>query len=410
MSYFLLFLILSSYVLQSECAFQLIWSDDFNGSAVDTTNWNIGNTNVVYNNEMEAYSPTSVSVYNGSLELTAVKQTYLGQPYTSGWVDTENKAYFTYGRFEARMKLPKGKGFWPAFWLWPNDEGLPYREIDIMEAIGSQTTTIETTCWVAGADYSNDLSSGFDYTMPADFSLDYHIYAVEWSPGELDYYVDSTKVFSCLKSQFTAWDLDLPTNQMFIILNLAVGGDMPGSPSSSTPFPSSVLVDYVRVYQDPTVVGNVAKIVSSSSGSSSKTSTSTGTSSTGTSSTGTSSTGTSSSGTSSSGTSSSGTSKTSTSSNSTSSNSSSKNSSSKSSSSKSSKPVSAISCNERYSTTHLKSSVRFLKTEGPVPTSAIATIQVGSGNECCDRCNNEENCVAWKFNRGKCSLLEKKEQ
>ena len=342
MQYFLLALLLSSYVLQSDCAWQLVWSDEFDGTTLNTSNWNIANTATVYNNEMEAYNKANVVIGNGSLRLDAKKQSYLGKTYTSGKIYSQNKKSFTYGRFEARMKLPKGKGFWPAFWLWPNDDSLPYREIDIMEAIGSNTKSIETTCWVGGSSWDIADSIGYDYTMPVDYSLDYHIYAAEWKPGQIDYFVDTVKVFTCLKSNAPQWQLDIKTNQMFVIFNLAIGGDMPGSPSSTTVFPNSMYVDYVRVYQDPTVVGNVAKIALSTL--------------------------------------------------------------------KAKEPLSAAACDEMYVTTHLKSSVRFLKNQPPVPTSPIGTLQVDSGVECCDKCNDEESCIAWKFNKGKCSLLEKKEE
>ena len=339
MTYFLLCLLLSSYVLQSECTWKLVWSDEFNGTTLDTKAWNVANTNAVYNNEMEAYSPTSVVVTNGSLRIDAKKQTYLSQPYTSGKIDSQNKRYFTYGRFEARMKLPKGQGFWPAFWLWPNDDSLPYREIDIMEAIGSNTKNIETTCWVGGDSWDVADSIGWDYTMSVDFSLDYHIYAAEWKPGQIDYFVDTVKVFSCLKSNAPQWQLDIPTNQMFIIFNLAVGGDMPGSPSSTTVFPNSMYVDYVRVYQDPTVVGNVAKVALSSL--------------------------------------------------------------------KVKEPLSAAACSEKFTATRLKNAVWYLRSEGKVPTTTMATVEVENGVSCCDRCNDEEKCVAWKFSKNKCALLQK---
>jgi len=133
MRYFLLCLILSSYILNSECAYNLVWSDEFNGTSLNAKSWNIEVTGQVYNNELEAYSASNVFVANGSLNLVARKQTYLSKKYTSGRINTNGFHSFTYGRFEASMKLPKGKGFWPAFWLYPVNDSLPYREIDIMD-------------------------------------------------------------------------------------------------------------------------------------------------------------------------------------------------------------------------------------------------------------------------------------
>jgi len=342
MSYFILFLILSSYVLQSKCAYTLVWSDEFNGNTLDTNAWNIEVTDQVYNNEKEAYTAKNVVVQNGSLQITALNQTYLSKKYTSGRINTNGLQTFTYGRFEASMKLPKGKGFWPAFWLYPidaeDDDTLPYREIDIMEAIGSQPKTIETTCWTGGT-YDVPIGIGSDYTMSTDFSLAYHNYSAVWIPGEINYYVDGVNVFSCLESDSQAWALDKPTlNQLYIIFNLAVGGDDPGNPSSTTPFPSTMYVDYVRVYQDNKVSGNVA-ITSLGE--------------------------------------------------------------------KVMKKKKSEDCDERYTSSNLKNSVRYLKSEGKVVTSPMDTIDVETHTDCCEKCDMKEKCVAWKFMKGKCVFFSK---
>lgn len=250
MRYFVLFLLISSYFLHTRCEYQLVWSDEFDGTSLDTSVWNIDTGDQWYNNELQAYSSSNVIVKDGTLQLVAQRQNYLSKSYTSGRVNTETKKVFTYGRFEARMKFPIGKGFWPAFWLFPESYNVnDYREIDIMEAVGDLPNTIFSTCW--GGPESNLVSAGSPYTLQANYDQDFHVYYAEWKAGSISFGVDNTTFFTCSPSNLKVYSYDnLATAKFNIILNLAVGGDWPGSPTSTTVFPSTMYVDYVRVYQD----------------------------------------------------------------------------------------------------------------------------------------------------------------
>ncbi len=257
MKYFLLFLIVFSYFLQSKCEYQLVWSDEFSGTALDPNVWNIDTGDQWYNNELQSYSKNNVFVENGYLRLEARKENYLSKAYTSGRINSEHKKYFTYGKFEARMKLPIGQGMWPAFWLWP-ESWIPssYREIDIMEAVGNYPKTVYSTCWTGTENDPNQVT--FEYELTANYDQDYHVYSAEWKPGQVEFAVDGKVFSSCTKGESPLlWDYDnSSTNQFHIIFNLAIGGDWAGAPNSKTVFPSSTYVDYVRVYQDSSSSSN----------------------------------------------------------------------------------------------------------------------------------------------------------
>jgi beta-glucanase (GH16 family) len=244
----LIFLFLSQ-INFSWAAYQLVWSDEFDGTSLNTNYWSYDVGDSWYNNELQAYTANNVYVQNGMLRIEGRKENYGSKSYTSGRIKTQNKKSWLFGKFEARMKFPTGKGFWPAFWLWPDSyTSSAYREIDIMEAVGNYPKTVYSTCWYAGGE-SNPKSMSGEYNLPQNYDLDFHVYGAEWSPGNIDFFVDGNKFYSCSKSKTSGtWNLD--GTKLHVILNLAIGGDWPGSPSSSTIFPSSMYVDYVRVYQD----------------------------------------------------------------------------------------------------------------------------------------------------------------
>ena len=205
------------------------------------------------NNELEYYTDRTenVTVQNGVLIISAKKESFEGSNYTSARILTKGKFEQTYGRFEARIRLPYGQGMWPAFWLlgdesnaasWP-DIG----EIDIMEYRGQNPTTVLGT--VHGPGYSGGLSITKSYTLKNDrFDTGFHVFGIEWGPDYINYYVDDV-----LYNQITPadvpgeWVFDHP---FYIIINLAVGGDFVGPPNNETVFPQTMLVDYVRVYQE----------------------------------------------------------------------------------------------------------------------------------------------------------------
>jgi hypothetical protein len=174
--------------------------------------------------------------------------------YTSARLRTLSKGDWTYGRFEARMKLPYGQGLWPAFWMLPTDgvygEWAASGEIDIMEIIGSQPNVLHGTIHYHG-EWPNNWYSGASYTLSSgDFSDDFHVFAIEWEEGEIRWYVDGIH-YSTKNSWDTTSGAPFPApfdEDFHILLNVAVGGNWPGSPDGTTVFPQRMEVDYVRVY------------------------------------------------------------------------------------------------------------------------------------------------------------------
>jgi len=207
------------------------------------------------NNELQYYTDRSenVTVQNGVLIITAKEEEFNGSNYTSARLLTKGKFEQTHGRFEARIKLPSGKGLWPAFWLLGDDsngaEVWPQiGEIDIMEYVGNEPTRIFGT--VHGPGYSGGKSISKSYELKNDrFDTEFHIFGIEWGPDYINYYVDDV-----LYNQITPEDVTgewvFNNGPFYIILNVAVGGNLPGSPNAETVFPQNMLVDYVRVYKN----------------------------------------------------------------------------------------------------------------------------------------------------------------
>ena len=239
----------------------LVWSDEFNGSTVDPDKWvfDIGGEKWG-NNELEYYtdSPKNVSVHDGNLVITARKESHKGPDgktwnYTSARLKTLGKFAQAYGRFESRIKIPAGQGIWPAFWMlgediekvdWPN-----CGEIDIMENIGKEPSTVHGT--IHGPGYSGAGGIGSAYSLPngRKFTDGFHVFAVEWEADTIRFFVDDVLYATRTRTELPTekkWVYDHP---FFGILNLAVGGDWPGNPDASTVFPQRMLVDYVRVYR-----------------------------------------------------------------------------------------------------------------------------------------------------------------
>lgn len=236
---------------------QLVWSDEFNdstGTSPDSTKWtfDLGNNGGWGNQELEYYTnrPKNVSMDgNGNLMLTAYSESYGGSSFTSGRIKTQGLFAQAYGRFEARIKTPYGPGIWPAFWLLGSNVdtvGWPLcGEIDIMELRGQQPSIINGTV--------HDPISGFIGVTKAyglqnsRFDQDYHIFAVEWTPTKIDFFVDNYLYQEITSGNpLVKWVFNHPFN---IILNVAVGGNYVGFPTPLTPFPQTMYVDYVRVYK-----------------------------------------------------------------------------------------------------------------------------------------------------------------
>ncbi len=225
----------------------LVWSDEFNGTTVDRNNWNFEVGGGGWgNNELEYYTNgNNASIQNGALVIEARQENVGGMNYTSSRMTTKSKHEFTYGRIEARIALPSGQGLWPAFWMlganigtvgWP-----ACGETDIMEHINSQATTYGTIHWDAGGHVSYGGSAGV-----ANVGA-YHVYAVEWTSASIKWFVDGAQYVEA-NIQNNVNSTEEFHRPFFILLNLAVGGNWPGPPNSSTPLPARMFVDYVRVY------------------------------------------------------------------------------------------------------------------------------------------------------------------
>ncbi|HLP65469.1 glycoside hydrolase family 16 protein [Flavobacterium sp.] len=235
---------------------QLVWSDEFDATgAPDSGKWNfnIGTGNNGWgNNELQYYTDRSqnIKVEDGMLKITALNELYLGSSYTSARITTKGKLEQKYGRIEARIKLPWGKGIWPAFWMLGADSDTVIwpqcGEIDIMEYLGNNPTTAFGT--VHGPGYSGGASISKSYTLPnSRFDTDFHVFGIEWDENYINYYIDDV-----LYNQITPEDVPgewVFNKPFYIILNMAVGGNLPGSPNGDTTFPQTMLVDYVRIYQ-----------------------------------------------------------------------------------------------------------------------------------------------------------------
>jgi len=241
---------------------QLIWSDEFNGSAgesPDAEKWifDIGNgpnSDGWGNSELQYYTDRTTNASldgNGNLAITAKSEVYSGSAFTSARIKTFGLFEQAYGRIEARIKTPWGPGIWPAFWMLGSNsetEGWPQcGEIDILELRGQKPNIISGS--VHGPGYSGSAAITKSFAFENDrFDVNFHLFAVEWGKDYIDYFVDSTLYQRITPGNVTGdWVFDHP---FYIILNVAVGGNYLGFPTSQTPFPQSMLVDYVKVYQE----------------------------------------------------------------------------------------------------------------------------------------------------------------
>ncbi|MBK8566873.1 MAG: glycoside hydrolase family 16 protein [Saprospiraceae bacterium] len=241
---------------------QLVWEDDFNGNpgqSPDASKWiydiGVGPGNDGWgNSELQYYTdqPGNVSLDgSGNLAITARSESFGGRGFTSARIKTQGQFDQAYGRFEARMKMPWGPGIWPAFWMLGsniNEVSWPQcGEIDIMEYRGQQPNLIYGT--LHGPGYSGGASITKGYGFENDrFDKDFHLFAVEWGVDYIDFFVDETLYQRLTPDDVPGeWVYDQP---FFMILNIAVGGNYVGFPTPQTPFPQTMLVDYVKVYKE----------------------------------------------------------------------------------------------------------------------------------------------------------------
>jgi len=265
--WFMSFLLIANFVIsscstdetQTVAKFEnLVWQDEFESDGQpNLANWgyDIGTgENGWGNNELQFYTerPDNVTVQNGILVITAKEEDYNGSSYTSARLLTKGKFEQTHGRFEARIRVPYGKGLWPAFWLLGDDSNgteiwPEIGEIDIMEYVGSEPTKVFGT--VHGPGYSGGEGITKAYELKNDrFDAGFHVFGIEWAPDYINYYVDDVLYNQITPDDVTGeWVFD--NGPFYIILNVAVGGSLPGSPNAETVFPQTMLVDYVRVYK-----------------------------------------------------------------------------------------------------------------------------------------------------------------
>lgn len=241
----------------------LKWQDEFNGTSIDSANWdyNVGTgENGWGNHELEYYRLDNATIGqlggNSCLIITAKKESIGGMDYTSSRLLTKGKRSWTYGRIEARMQLPRGQGIWPAFWMlgnsidsntWPK-----CGEIDIMEMIGGTQNSKDNTTYGTIHFWDDSLAEpkgnhlGGSKTLANPLGDGFHVFGIEWRADHIYWYLDGQYYYGQSLSPSYLSELKMP---FFILFNLAVGGDWPGSPDSSTVFPQQLAVDWVRVYQ-----------------------------------------------------------------------------------------------------------------------------------------------------------------
>lgn len=236
----------------------LVWSDEFNGKTLNASNWTQETGGGGWgNNELEYYTNSANNTFltGGYLVIEARKETYGTNNYTSARLKTQDKKTFTYGRMDIRAKLPKGQGLWPAIWMLGNNisqsgYGWPAcGELDIMELLGNNYQRMYSTVHWGQANSTFHDSKGGNYSLSTGSFYDtFHVFSMQWDATKLVFLVDDYAFYTVNKTDMTTgtYAFDKP---FFFILNVAVGGNWPGSPNETTVFPQRMIVDYVRVYQ-----------------------------------------------------------------------------------------------------------------------------------------------------------------
>jgi beta-glucanase (GH16 family) len=241
---------------------QLVWNDEFGGHGIDPAKWEHEvRGDGGGNNELQYYTdrPENSFVRDGRLVIRALREEYRGRHYTSARLRTRYRGDWTYGRFEARVRLPGGRGLWPAVWLLPTDEEYggwaASGEIDILELRGDQPRTVYGTLHYGGS-WPDNVQSGAAFTLeePASFVDQFHVFALEWFPGEIRWYVDGAWYQTQTQWHTAGAPFPAPFDRRFhLIVNVAVGGTFPGNPDETTQFPQELEIDFVRVYQGAVV-------------------------------------------------------------------------------------------------------------------------------------------------------------
>ena len=237
----------------------LTWSDEFSGTDINTNYWgfDIGG-NGWGNNELQYYTNRNAYLKDGMLVIRAQQESYSGRNYTSARLKTQGKQNFQYGRIDIRARMPEGQGIWPALWMLGKnitEVSWPYcGEVDIMEMVGGgsgkDNRVLGTAHWNVGGlttDYSPTYF-GNTKSMSENLSNNFHVYSIVWDSNRIKWYIDDVQYH--IMSIDDSASLAAFQKEFFFIFNIAVGGDLPGNPNTSTVFPQRLLVDYVRVFQD----------------------------------------------------------------------------------------------------------------------------------------------------------------
>jgi beta-glucanase (GH16 family) len=245
---------------------ELVWSDEFEGDTLDTSKWSYqygtGTSEGLTgwgNNELQYYTdrPENVFVQDGKLHIVARQERFGNRDYTSARIRSINQGDWTYGRFEIRAKLPEGRGLWPAIWMMPTESvygtWAASGEIDIMELVGHEPDVVHGTLHYGGR-WPNNVHTGASYRMrDGKFSDDFNTFTLLWREGEMRWFVNGQLYQNQLNWSTEGHPFPAPFDEKFhMILNVAVGGNWPGSPDHTTQFPQEMVVDYVRVYQQVT--------------------------------------------------------------------------------------------------------------------------------------------------------------
>lgn len=236
------------FIFNTQAQFELVWSDEFDGTELDLTKWNFDLGAGGWGNAEPQYytaNDNNIDVDTGYLRITAINEDFGGAEYTSSRIKTKGLYEVQYGKIEARIKIPKGQGLWPAFWMlgsnidevsWPQ-----CGEIDIMEHINN-------SFYIHGTyHYNNFGHTYFGQDKAADVE-EFQVYSIEWDASKIRWYLNDILYFTA-NIEDGIGSTEEFHEPFFILLNMATGGNWPGYPDESTVFPASMFVDYVRVYQ-----------------------------------------------------------------------------------------------------------------------------------------------------------------
>lgn len=234
--------------------YNLVWADEFEGTSLNTANWTYEmGAGGWGNNELQYYREDNCSIVDGNLVITAKKQKFGSSDYTSSRIITKGKKSFKFGRIDVRAALPEGKGIWPAIWMlgsnidvvsWP-----ACGEIDIMELTGDlPNRVLGTVHYGANTSQHQYITQSKYLSGNANFQDEFHVFSINWEADKIDFLVDDQIYHSITPANLNgaAYPFNKP---FFFVMNVAVGGTLPGSPNNTTPFPQSMIVDYIRVFQ-----------------------------------------------------------------------------------------------------------------------------------------------------------------